>query len=266
MDLQLSGKTALVTGGSMGIGKAVARALADEGVDVAILARTKATLQAAADELERATGRRILAVPADTSRDDSVREAAQQVVEAFGHIDILVNCAAQPAGQGPAPTLAEVTDEAFFGDVNTKVMGYLRCIQAVAPHMKSQGWGRIINISGMAARTPASIIGSIRNVSVVAMTKNVAEQLGPFGINVTVVHPGMTRTEKTAALARAAAEQSGSSVEEAEKRRFGGNLLGRAIDASDIAAVVTFLASPRAVAINGDVIAAAGGTRGAIHY
>lgn len=266
MDLELTGKVALITGGSMGIGKAVAQALAAEGVDVAILARNRQTLETAANEIEKASGRKVLPVVADTSSDESIRDAVKQAAESFGHIDILVNCAAQPAGQAPPPVLADITDDAFFGDVNVKVMGYLRCIREVAPYMKKQGWGRIINISGMAARQTASIIGSVRNVAVVAMTKNVAEQLGPYGVNVTVVHPGMTRTEKTEALAQATSQKDGISLEEAEKRRFGGNILGRTIDASDIAAVVTFLASPKSVAINGDVIAAGGGVRGVIHY
>src|SRR5919206_1346293 len=97
------------------------------------------------------------------------------------------------------------------------------------------------------------------------MTKNLADELGPRGINVTVVHPGLTRTEKTAEVVAARAARQGISHEEAEKRMVN-NLVGRWIDASDIAAVVTFLASPRSVAINGDVIAAGGGVPHTIYY
>ncbi|MDE3075502.1 MAG: SDR family NAD(P)-dependent oxidoreductase [Chloroflexota bacterium] len=266
MDLELQGKAALVTGGSRGIGKAVARELAAEGVDVALLARGRDALEATAAELAQASGRRMLPIVADTSSDDSVRAAVGQAVQAFGHVDILVNCAAQPGGQAPPPPLAEITDEAFYSDVNVKVMGYLRCIREVAPHMKRQGWGRIVNISGLAARQTGSTIGSMRNVAVVSMTKNLADELGPHGINVTVVHPGMTRTEKAEEVIRAAAERQGISLEEAERRRYANNAIGRVIDARDIAVVVAFLASPRSVAINGDVIAAGGGARGTIHY
>jgi len=265
MDLELAGKTAIVTGGSRGIGKAIARALAQEGVDVAIVARSAETLEQTASELAEFTGRRIVPIVADTAQDESVKSMVEQAAAALGHIDILVNCAAQPGGQAPPPKLGEVTDDAFYGDVNVKVMGYLRCAREAAPHMIERGWGRIINISGLAARSTGSLIGSIRNVSVVALTKNLAEELGPKGINVSVVHPGLTRTEKTADVIAARAGRQGITHDEAEKRMVN-NLVGRWIDATDIANVVVFLASPKAVAINGDVIAAGGGVPGTIHY
>jgi NAD(P)-dependent dehydrogenase (short-subunit alcohol dehydrogenase family) len=105
----------------------------------------------------------------------------------------------------------------------------------------------------------------MRNVAVVAMTKNLADELGPHGINVTVVHPALTRTEKTPGVVASLAERQGISIEDAEKRMVN-NLVGRWIDARDIAYVVTFLASPKAAAINGDVIAAGGGVKGVIYY
>jgi NAD(P)-dependent dehydrogenase (short-subunit alcohol dehydrogenase family) len=265
MNLDLTGKTAIVTGGSRGIGKAIARELAGEGVDVAIVARAIGPLEAAAAELAEETGRRVVAIAADTGSDASVKAMVEQAASALGRIDILVNCAAQPGGQAPPPKLANITDDAFYSDVNVKVMGYLRCARECAPHMIRQGWGRIINISGLAARSTGSTIGSIRNVAVVAMSKNLADELGPLGINVTVVHPSLTRTEKTADVIAARAERQGISHAEAEKRMVN-NLVGRWIDARDIAYVVTFLASPKAVAINGDVIAAGGGIPGSIHY
>jgi NAD(P)-dependent dehydrogenase (short-subunit alcohol dehydrogenase family) len=265
MELELAGKTAIVTGGSRGIGKAIARELAGEGVDVAVVARTADALNQTAAELAEATGRQIVPVVADTGSDASVKAMVEQVARAFDHIDILVNCAAQPGGQAPPPKLAEVTDDAFYSDVNVKVMGYLRCAREVAPYMVRQRWGRIINISGLAARSTGSIIGSIRNVAVVAMSKNLADELGPHGINVTVVHPGLTRTEKTAGVVASLAQRQSISEAEAEKRMVN-NLVGRWVDAQDIAYVVTFLASPKAAAINGDVIAAGGGIRGTIYY
>ncbi|MSQ13400.1 MAG: SDR family oxidoreductase [Dehalococcoidia bacterium] len=266
MDLQLVGKTAIVTGGSRGIGKAVARELAMEGVDVAIAARDKRQLDATAQELARETGRRIVPVQADTGDDESVRAMVKAVVDAFGNVDILVNCAAQPGGQSAPPTLEQITNEDFWADMNVKVMGYLRCAREVAPLMKKQGWGRIINISGLAARQSGSTIGSMRNVSVAALTKNLADELGPHGINATVVHPGATWTEKTpGVLARQAASQ-GIAVEEAERRMAQNNSVRRVIDAKDIAVVVAFLASPLSVAINGDAIAAGGGVGRGIYY
>jgi NAD(P)-dependent dehydrogenase (short-subunit alcohol dehydrogenase family) len=266
MDLELAGKTAIITGGSRGIGKAIARQLALEGVDAAIVARDPVALEAAADELREETGRRILPIPADTGSDEAVRAMVRQAADAFGHLDILVNCAARPGGQAPPPKLAEVTTDLFFDEMNTKVMGYLRCAREVAPHMLRQRWGRIISVSGLAARTATTIIGSMRNVAVVAMTKNLADELGPHGINVTVVHPGLTRTEKTSEVVAERARELGVAPEEVERRMSEGNSVRRLIDAREIAYVVAFLASPKAVAITGDVIAAGGGTPRAIYY
>lgn len=266
MDLDLRGKTAIVTGGSRGIGKAIARELAREGVDVVIAARDLAVLAATADELRRETGQRIEPIVVDTGQDDSVRQLVQQAAAAFGHLDILVNCAARPGGQAPPPKLAEITDELFWDDVNVKVLGYLRCAREVAPRMIAQGWGRIISVSGLAARQTGSTIGSIRNVAVVAMTKNLAAELGPHGINVTAVHPAITRTEKTAGVIAEQARTLGVPLDEVERRLAAGNPLGRLIDAREIAYVVAFLASPKAVAINGDVIATGGGAGHAIYY
>ncbi len=266
MDLELQGKTAIVTGGSSGIGKAVAMELAKEGVDVAIAARRIEPLEATARELAEATGRRIVPISADTSDDDSVRAMVQAAVDELGRLDILVNCAAQPGGAAPPVPLADIVSDHFWPDMNVKVLGYLRCVREAAPHMTRQGWGRIINISGLAARQTGNTIGSMRNVAISAMTKNLADELGPHGVNVTVVHPGRTRTERTAPALAEQARQLGVTPEEAERRMAAGNSVRRIIDARDIAYVVAMLASPRCVAVNGDAIAAGGGAPGAIHY
>ncbi|MFH1560239.1 MAG: SDR family NAD(P)-dependent oxidoreductase [Chloroflexota bacterium] len=266
MDLELSGKTAIVTGGSRGIGKAIARELALEGVDVAISARTLDRLEATTRELSQETGRHIVPIVVDTGDDGSVRDMVRAAADAFGHLDILVNCAAQPGGVAPPASLAEITDDRFWPDMNIKVMGYLRCARESAPYMIQQGWGRIINISGLAARQSGNTIGSMRNVAVVAMTKNLADELGPHGINVTVVHPGTTRTERLSSTLEDQARRLGITPEAAEQRLVEGNSVRQIIDARDIAYVVAILASPRAIAINGDVIAAGGGTGRSIHY
>ena len=266
MDLKLTGKRALVTGGSKGIGKAIARQLALEGVDVVISARNATDLTATAAELVTETGRRVVGVTADTNSDDSVKALIEATVEALGGIDILINCAAKPGGQAPPPKLAEVTDALFFDDVNVKVLGYLRTAREAAPYMAAGGWGRIINISGLAARQTGSIVGSIRNVAVAALTKNLADELGPKGINVTVVHPGLTRTEKTGPLVAARAAAAGVTEAEVESRLSANISIGRIVDAAEVADIVAFLASPRSAAINGDAIACGGGAKGAIHY
>src|SRR5438045_212658 len=135
MDLGLHDKHAIVTGGSRGIGKAVARELAREGVVVAIVARSEGPLDATAGELRDETRGTVIPIAANTGSDESVRGMVEEAARQLGHIDILVNCAATPGGQAPPPKLAEITNEAFFEDMNVKVMGYLRCAREVAPHM-----------------------------------------------------------------------------------------------------------------------------------
>lgn len=266
MDLMLNGKRALITGGSKGIGRAIARQLALEGVDLVIAARNAGELDAAAKELAQQTGRKVVGLVVDTSDDASVKALIVNTVAALGGLDILVNAAAKPGGQAPPPKLAEITDALFFDDVNVKVMGYLRMAREAAPHMAAAGWGRIINVSGLAARQTGSTIGSIRNVAVAALTKNLADELGPKGINVTVVHPGTTRTEKTAGVVAARASATSASAEETERRMAANVTIGRIVESAEIADIVAFLASPRSVAINGDAIACGGGAKGAIHY
>lgn len=263
MDLELHGKRALVTGGSRGIGKAIAAVLAAEGCAVAIAARDETRLAATAAELGL-SGANIVPLVVDTGDDDSVRAMVAAAHAALGGVDILVNNAARPGGA--QAKLAAITTDILFEEVNIKVMGYLRCAREVAPFMVAQGWGRIINISGLAARTGGSIAGSVRNVSVAALTKVLADELGPAGINVTCVHPGATRTEATDAAVAARVERTGRSTVEVEAEFASRSALGRLITAEEVADVVAFLASPRSVAITGDSVAAAGGMLGAIHY
>jgi NAD(P)-dependent dehydrogenase (short-subunit alcohol dehydrogenase family) len=260
MDLQLNGKRAVVTGGSRGIGKAVAKRLIAEGAQVVILSRTRASLQATADEIGA------VGIVADTNDDESVRQAIAQASAALGGIDILVNNAATPSGQARPPKVVEVTNEAFNADLNVKVLGYIRTIREVTPHLVAAGGGRIVNVSGLGARQTGSVLTSIRNVAVAALTKNAADELGPSGIGVVVVHPGYVRTEATPAVLARRAEAAGTSVEEIERRIGAANSIGRIVDAEEVAGVVTFLASPLAAGISGDSVACGGGSRGSIHY
>ena len=261
MDLQLQGKRALVTGGSRGIGKAIARILLEEGCQVAISARDPERLVATADELGVGAW-----FSFDATNDDSVAAMVEAAADALGGLDILVNNAASPGSvHGPLP-LPQLTADHALADLQVKVLGYLRCSRAAAPYMQANGWGRIINISGLAARGSGNTVGSIRNVSVAALTKNLADELGPDGINVTVVHPGLTRTEATPDRITSIAESQGISLAEAEARMAAGNSVRTIIDSDDIANIVAFLASPKSIAITGDTIAAGGGVGRAIHY
>ena len=265
MDLQLTGKRALVTGASRGIGLAIADTLAAEGAHVVLVARDAGALAVAAKQVAK-HGRRVMVQVADTTDDTSVLTAVAVTVAEFGGVDILVNAAATPAKPGSRTPLSALVDDGLRAEIETKVLGYLRMARAVAPHMAEQAWGRIINISGLAARQTGSVFGSIRNVAVAAMTKNLADELGPAGINVTVVHPGMTVTERTPAVIAAVAAATGVTPAAAEADIAAGISIGRIVTAAEIADVVAFLASPRSVAVTGDAIAVGGGVPGAIHY
>ncbi len=267
MNLELTGKRALVTGGSRGIGKAIARGLAQEGVDVALLARGAAALQATAAEIAAQTGRKVVGISADTTSDGQVRDAVAEAVRQLGGcIDILVNAAAEPAGFAGPPKLGEITGDFFHGEMDTKVMGYIRCAREVVGGMREQKWGRIVNISGLAARQTGNAVGSVRNVAVAALSKNMADELGPSGINVTVVHPGLTRTERTVPLVQARAAAQGIPAHEVEAQMAASNSINHLVDASEVAHVVVFLCSPKSRAINGDTIAAGGGAPRGIYY
>ncbi len=270
MDLELTGKRAVVTGGSRGIGLAVARALATEGCDVALVARDAGALKAAREVVAAAAdaagpGRRVITVSCDTGDDDSVRDMAAAVADGLGGADILVNSAAR-ANTGAVVGIDGFDAAEFAEQVNVKVLGYLRCIRAVVPLMRAGGWGRIVNISGLAARSTGAITGTVRNVAVAALTKNLADELGRDGINVTVVHPGVTSTEKTPEILAGRAERAGISVAEVERQIGASISIGRIVTADEVASVVAFLSSPKSVAVNGDAIAVGGGAIGPIYY
>lgn len=266
MDLKLRGKRALVTGGSQGIGLSVARSLADEGADVMIAARGRNGLKEAVASTPAAPGRMEF-IEMDTTDDHSIRAAFGETADRLGGgLDILVNGAANPGGPASSSSLSELADDDLRREMETKVLGYLRTARAAAPYMLASGWGRIINISGLAARQTGSTFGSVRNVSVVALTKSLADELGPAGINVTVVHPGLTITERMPDVIRDFAERNGIDVVEATASLAGSTTIGRLVTAEEVAHVITFLASPLSVAVNGDVIAVGGGSPGAIHY
>ncbi|MCW0212193.1 MAG: SDR family oxidoreductase [Pseudonocardia sp.] len=265
MDLQLKGKRAIVTGGSRGIGFAVADTLAAEGADVVIVSRNQGSLTEAAEKL-RAHGGRVLPLVADTSDDASVRAMVDAAVAELGGVDVLVNSAASPASAGSAADLAGTTDDAVREQIEVKVLGYLRCARAVAPHMTAQGWGRIVHVSGLNARRSSQLVGAMRNVAVAAMGAALAQELGPHGVNVSVVHPGFTVTERTPGMIARSAGAQGISEAEAEARFAATTTVGRLITAQEVADVIAFLASPRSVSINGESIAAGGGTPDVIHY
>ncbi len=261
MDLKLNGKVAIVTGGSLGIGRAVAQALAAEGVRVGIVARNQATLEQVAREITEATGTEVMAAPADVADTAQVEAAVERVAERFGRIDILVNGAAHPGGLVRSE-IENASPEGLLEDINIKVVGYMRFAKAAAAHMRRGGWGRIINIGGLTGRGSKQLSG-MRNVAICHLTKTLSDQLGPAGITVNVIHPGVVETPHIHELYAKEARLQGLTPEQVEANYAKATPIRRVLQVEEIADVVLFLASDRAAAITGESIAVDGGiTRG----
>ncbi|MEZ5190076.1 MAG: SDR family oxidoreductase [Schumannella sp.] len=258
----------MVVGGSRGIGRAVARALALEGAMVVIASRGGGVEEAAALTEEAAaagSAGRVVGMTVDNRDDASVRALVDAVVAQLGGVDNLVNTAAA-AWTSEMNTVASATpDDAMREQFEAKPLAYLRAARAVAPLMVAAGWGRIVNVSGLGARRAGSMAQTVRNIAVSAITKNLADELGPQGVNVTVVHPGLTRTESVAARIEREAEAGTASVEELEGR-LNHNVIGRIVEPEEVADVIAFLCSPRSVAVTGDAIPAGGGVPGPVYY
>ena len=272
MDFGLQGKHAMVTGGSRGIGKAIARELAREGVDVVVASRTLDQLEATAKEIADETGRRVIPLALDVTQREQVDRVMAEAAEKLGGLHILVNSGSHPGGSSTATGPIEtVNEDDLLYDFDVKYVGALRCARATIPLMKEQGWGRIINISGTNARTGGNLSGGARNVALVHMTKTLSSQLGRYGITVNCIHPGTTRTERTPSLLAARAAELGITVKEQEEQDFApgspqGNAICRMVDASEIAYLTVFLASDRGWAVTGEVIAATGGAGNSVYY
>ncbi|WP_394137924.1 SDR family NAD(P)-dependent oxidoreductase [Cytobacillus oceanisediminis] len=257
MDLKLSGKKALIVGGSRGIGKAIARQLAMEGVDCTICSRNGSTLKITAGELAQETKRNIYPIVADTTDPDSIINLVEKSAAVMGSIDILINSGARVGGHEPED-FNSIKEELILKDFEEKYMGYFRCIRAVAPYMIENKWGRIINISGLAARIGGNYFSSgPRNASVVHLTKSASLELGKYGINVNAIYPGIVDTETF---------RDRVTNEEALNQAVAMNSLGRLITPEEIAYVVTFLASPLSASITGDVIPVTGGIGNTVYF
>ncbi|MEP7310969.1 MAG: SDR family oxidoreductase [Pseudomonadota bacterium] len=261
MDLGLAERVVIVTGGSSGIGYAVAKLFAQERVRVVISARGVAALETAARELSEATQSTVLAVASDTTEQSRIDQMVGEVLDRYGRIDILVNCAANPSGlvRGGIEAL---DSDALLRDLNTKVVGYARCARAVVPAMKAQQWGRIINIGGLTGRG-SELLSGMRNVAICHLTKTLSDQLGRFGITVNVVHPGVIRTPHLTDLFAKEAEKGRTTAAAIEAGYVAQTPTRRILEADEIANTVAFLASAHGASITGESLAVDGGiTRG----
>ena len=257
MDLQLKGKTALVTGGSEGIGKGIARALAKEGVDVAICARRKEPLERTATEIARETNRRIVPIPADLSKDADAKNLVAQAHKALGRIDILVN----NAGSSPGGVLEHLSETDWEQSLQLKFMGYVRCLRYVLPIMVKQGGGRVVNLIGNDGVKASywEIAPGAANAAGQNLTMSLAGQYGKHNISFCAVNPGPVRTERWAGLVAAMSRDMKLPYEEADKLAPASIPLGRIAEVEEVATLVVMLASPLMHMANGTQIEIDGG-------
>jgi 3-oxoacyl-[acyl-carrier protein] reductase len=262
MDLQLKGKTALVTGGSEGIGKGIARSLAREGVDVAMCARRKEPLEAAAAEIAKETGRKIYAITADLTKDADAKKFIEQGHKSLGRVDIMVN----NAGSAPGGVIETLSEEAWEQGLQLKFMGYVRCLRYVLPIMVKQGGGRVVNLIGNDGVKPSywEIVPGAANAAGQNLTKALAGQYGRHNISFCAVNPGPVRTERWAGLVTAMSRDMKLPYEEADKLAPAAIPLGRIAEVEECGNLVAMLASPLMHMVNGTMIEIDGGQEKAL--
>ena len=257
MDLQLKGKIACVTGGSEGIGKGIARVLAREGCDVAICARRKEPLEATAAEIRKESGRKVLALQADLTKEADARSFVEGAHKHFGRIDIFVN----NAGSSPGGVLDHLTEADWAQSLQLKFMGYVRCLKFALPIMKKQGGGRVVNLIGNDGVKDSywEIVPGACNAAGQNLTKALASQYGKHNISLCAVNPGPVRTERWAGLVKAMSRDMKLSLQEADQLAPRSIPLGRIAEVEECANLVAYLASPLAHFVNGTMIEIDGG-------
>ena len=258
MDLGLSGKRAIVTGGSRGIGRQCALALAREGVHVCIAARTQDVLNQTLAELEQ-TGHQGHAVAVDLTTQTSCEKVVQETIDRFGGVDILVN----NVGAAQNADILELSPELIDDALALKTYSYLRMSQLVIPYMRENRWGRIINIAGAAGTSPtrSNIPTGAANITILNITRALSDAVAVDGILVNTVCPGLTNTGRARTQQGVRAQREGRDIEEL-LQALGQELpAGRIAEPVEIANVVTFLASEACSYMFGSTLYMDGGKR-----
>lgn len=257
MDLGLRGKVALVAASSRGLGRATAEELAAEGADLVMCARGEGPLREAATAIERASGVRVVALPADLADPDAVDRVVAQALGTFGRVDVLVTNTGGP----PAGPFESHSREAWHEAVRQNLDSVLNLVRPILPGMKERRWGRIINVTSITVKQPVDnlILSNSVRAAVTGFARTLATEVAPFGVTVNNVLPGYTRTQRVEELAaKTAATRGGSPADAfaAWEREIPMRRLG---EPREFGALVAFLASERASYITGTSVPVDGG-------
>jgi NAD(P)-dependent dehydrogenase (short-subunit alcohol dehydrogenase family) len=257
MDMNLEGKTAIVSGGNKGLGAASAMALAAEGANLFLTARNADDLKNIADEITSTHDVKVGLLPVDITEENSGDKIVAAALEEFDRVDILVNA----AGAARGGVFHDIDDQVWRDAFELKFLGAVKLSRAVIPHMQAQKYGRIVNLIGMFGREPAkqALPASSVNAAFMAVNKGMSQIYGGDGIFVNAVDPGPTRSQRILNLFEDMAKVNNTTPEELENGFRQQIPIGRLGEMDEVARVVTFLASDASGNVNGTVLAVDGG-------
>ena len=258
MDLSIKGRNAIVCASSQGLGKSAAIDLAKEGVNIAICSRNQEKIDLVKNEIENISDVKVVAIQADLSLEEDIDTLFNKAKEELKTIDILINNNGGP----PPSTFEDLTDEDWQKAFNSTMMSAIRLSKLVLPDMKKNKWGRIINISSVSVKTPVNglfLSNSIR-MGVLGWAKALSDEVAPHGITVNSVCPGTTKTERIEQILNAQSETSGKDKSEIEEAMANSIPMLRIGEASDLSALITFLASEKASYMTGLAVQVDGGS------
>lgn len=263
MDFQLKDKVALITGGSRGIGRAMALMFADQGMHVVICGRTKDSLNQTVADIQ-AKGGKAWGFQTDVSRLKDVERLVENTINSAGRIDVLINNAVTSTS---AP-FDELTDDEFQYHIDVKLMAYIRIARLVLPYMEKQKGGRIVNVGGMTARivAPLRMTNGVANAGVANFTKQFSGYAARHNVTVNCVHPGYTATERMVQIFESEALDTDTEMSAVIAKRTADIPLGKLIQPEDIASAALFFCSPMANMITGQCIAIDGGSGQSVNY